>query len=95
MDTKHTSCDWSTDRLVRERLIVGSRRLRGLVLRLAYHQKLALVSGVICLAGALWLATNDYSWEGSFSSGFEMIIGATGMALVFMALSGRQPDWEE
>ena len=53
------------------------------------------MSGVICLAGALWLATNDYSWEGSFSSGFGMIIGATGMALVFMALSGRQPDWEE
>ena len=44
---------------------MGSRRLRGLVLRLAYHQKFALV------------------------------FGATGMALVFMALSGRQSDWEE
>ena len=74
---------------------MGSRRLRGLVLRLAYHQKFALVFGVIFLAVAFWLAVNDYSWEGSFSSGFGMIIGATGMALVFMALSGRQPDWEE
>ena len=74
---------------------MGSRRLRGLVLRLAYRRKLALVSGVVCLAGAFWLATNDYSWEGSFSSGFGMIVGATGMALVFMALSGRQPDWED
>ena len=74
---------------------MGSRRLRGLVLRLAYHQKFALMFGVFCLAAAFWLATNDYSWEGSFSSGFGMIIGATGVALVFMALSGRQPDWEE
>ena len=74
---------------------MGSRRLRGLVLRLAYHQKISLMCGVVCLAVAFWLATNDYSWEGSFSSGFGMIIGATGMALGFMALSGRQPDWEE
>ncbi len=53
------------------------------------------MSGAACLVGAFWLAANDYSWEGSFSSGFGMIIGATGMALVFMALSGRQSDWEE
>ena len=74
---------------------MGIRRLRGLLLRLAYHRKFALVSGAACLVGAFWLAANDYSWEGSFSSGFGMIIGATGMALVFMALSGRQSDWEE
>ncbi len=74
---------------------MGSRRLRGFVLRLAYRQKLALVFGMICLAGAFWLSTSDYSWEGPFFSGFGMIVGATGMALVFMALSGRQPDWEE
>lgn len=74
---------------------MGSRRLRGLVLRFAYHQKFAFVFGVLCLAASFWLAANDYSWEGSFSSGFGMIIGATGMALVFIALSGRQPDWEE
>jgi len=74
---------------------VGTRRLRGLVLRLAYHRKFALVSGVVFLAAAFWLAVNDYSWEGSLSAGFGMIIGATGVALVFIALSGRQPDWEE
>tara|TARA_B100001123_G_C14969181_1_gene890934 strand:- start:431 stop:592 length:162 start_codon:yes stop_codon:yes gene_type:complete len=53
------------------------------------------VSGVVFLAAAFWLAVNDYSWEGSLSAGFGMIIGATGVALVFIALSGRQPDWEE
>lgn len=74
---------------------MGTRRLRGLLLRIAYHRTFALVSGAVCLVGAFWLAVNDYSWEGSFSSGFGMIIGATGMALVFMALSGRQSDWEE
>ena len=53
------------------------------------------MSGAACLVGSFWLSANDYSWEGSFSSGIGMIIGATGMALVFMALSGRQSDWEE
>ena len=74
---------------------MGTRRLRGLLLRIAYHRTFALVSGAACLVGSFWLSANDYSWEGSFSSGIGMIVGATGMALVFMALSGRQPDWED
>ncbi len=74
---------------------MGTRRMRGALLRLAFRRQLALASGAGCVGVAVWLAAVDYTWESAVSDGLGMIVGATGVALVLMAIGGRQPDWEE
>ena len=66
-----------------------------MLLRLAFRRQLAFVAGVGCVGIAVWLAIGDYAWESALSDGFGMIIGATGVALLLVAIGGRQPDWEE
>lgn len=72
-----------------------TRRMRGFLLRLAFRRQLAFVVGTVSIGIAVWLALREYAWESALSDGFAMIIGATGVALVLMAIGGRQPDWEE
>jgi len=71
------------------------RRLRGALLRLAFNRPAALVAGMACAGGAVWLATIDAPWESWVSDGLGLIAGATGAALILVALGGRRPDWEE
>ncbi len=68
-------------------------RLRGIVLRLALDRKAAGAAGgaLVMPAGVLWWG--DYPWETWWTDGLGLVLGATGMALVVMALGGRQPDW--
>ena len=71
------------------------RRLRGGLLRLAFHRPAAFVSGLVIAAGAVWLAAIDAPWESWVSDGVGLVAGATGAALILVALGGRRPDWEE
>ena len=71
------------------------RRLRGGLLRLAFNRPAALVSGLVSAAGAVWLAAIDAPWESWVSDGIGLVAGATGAALILVALGGRRPDWEE
>ena len=71
------------------------RRLRGALLRLAFNRRAALVAGLACAGGAIWLAAIDAPWESWVSDGIGLVAGATGAALIVVALGGRRPDWEE
>ena len=71
------------------------RRLRGALLRLAFNRLAAFAAGLACAGGAGWLAIVDAPWESWVSDGLGLVAGATGAALILVALGGRRPDWEE
>ncbi len=51
--------------------------------------------GVLLLAPALWLFAGDYQWETPVTDGLQLVLGATGVALLFAGIGGRRPDWIE
>jgi hypothetical protein len=71
------------------------RRLRGAILRLALARGPAGATGAILAAAALALLAFDFGWESALTDGLSLVLGATGVALIVMAVSGRKPDWIE
>jgi hypothetical protein len=69
------------------------RRLRGLFIRLVLNRKVSMAMGVLLLAPAVWLFAGDYAWETPMTDGLQLILGATGAALLFAGIGGRRPDW--
>ncbi|MCY3845092.1 MAG: hypothetical protein OXH69_16295 [Acidobacteria bacterium] len=69
------------------------RRARGALLRLAFDRRVAVGVGVVLLAPAALLRRADYGWESWLTDGLGLLCGATGVAFVAFALSGRRPDW--
>ena len=72
--------------------MLKTRRLRGVLLRLALSRFSALTSGLGLLGPAILMATVDYSWESWFSDGLGLIAAGTGAALVLIALQSRRSD---
>ena len=68
------------------------RRARGIVLRLARRRALAVVSGAILTAPAVWIEVFSRS-EAWWMDGLALVCGATGLALVWTGLTGARPDW--
>jgi hypothetical protein len=66
------------------------RRVRGLLLRLVRRRLVATIVGSALVAPALWLEFGSESW---WASGLGLIIGATGVALIWTGLVGLRPDW--
>ena len=69
------------------------KRLRGWFIRLALNRTLSITLGLLLLAPAVWLFVGDYRWETAVTDGLQLILGATGAALLFAGLGGRRPDW--
>ncbi len=69
------------------------RRVRGILLRLAFRRPVALAVGAVLLAPALALVLDDYSWESWITDGLALVLGGTGAALVLTGIGGRRPDW--
>ena len=69
------------------------RRVRGILLRLAFRRPVALAVGAVLLAPALVLVLDDYSWESWITDGLALVLGGTGAALVLTGIGGRRPDW--
>jgi hypothetical protein len=69
-------------------------RARGLVLRLARRRRLATIVGLLLVVPAAWV-----EWSGRYDawwiSGLSLVVGATGVALVWIGLTGANPDWVE
>ena len=70
------------------------RRVRGVLLRLVRRRWLALVVGVALAAPAAWveLASRAEAW---WIDGLALVLGATGLAFVWVGIAGATPDWIE
>jgi hypothetical protein len=64
-----------------------------MVLRLVRTRWLASAVGVALIAPAAWLLTAHLSWESGWTDGVAFLSLATGTALLWTGLMGRQPDW--
>jgi hypothetical protein len=75
--------------------MVPWRRVRGALLRLAYRRVTAFTAGLTLLGAAVAFAVIDRPWESWVTDGLTLVCGATGVALIVIAASGRTPDWIE
>jgi hypothetical protein len=75
-------------------LMFHLRRARGAVLRLVRHRALAMALGLLLAAPSAWL---QFSGRAStwWVEGLCLVVGATGMALIWTGLTGVGPDWQE
>jgi hypothetical protein len=70
---------------------VPLRRVRGLILRLVRRRPAAVVAGLSLAAPAAWLELGgpDAWW----AEGLSLVLGATGIALIWIGVVGATPDW--
>lgn len=69
------------------------KRFRGVLLRLVMNRALAVVTGAIVMAPGVWLLAADLPWESGVTDGVALLAAATGAALLWTGLRGRQADW--
>jgi hypothetical protein len=69
-------------------------RARGATLRLARRRRLAAVVGAALALPAAWI-----EWSGRYGAwwveGLALVVGATGLALMWTAATGVRGDWIE
>ena len=67
------------------------KRARGTLLRLIRRRALAVAAGVALAAPAAWLefSGSDRWWI----DGAALLLGATGIALIWTGIAGVRPDW--
>lgn len=68
------------------------KRFRGALLRLVRRRALCAALGIALIAPAAWvefLAAVDHWW----AEGLALVVGATGLALLWTAIVGVAPDW--
>jgi hypothetical protein len=70
------------------------RRARGAILRIVRQRRLSMGLGLALAAPAAWTEffARDPSW---WQDGLSLIVGATGLALLWTGLTGASPDWIE
>jgi hypothetical protein len=72
--------------------VARSRRIRGALLRLARRRALSITLGLLMAAPAAWV---EFSGRPSYwwIDGAALVVGATGLALLWAGLRGPGPDW--
>jgi hypothetical protein len=70
------------------------RRLRGTILRFIRRRRAAVSVGLLLVAPSAWieLSGRASSW---WIDGIALVVGATGVALLWTGLTGLSPDWVE
>lgn len=74
-------------------VVALGRRLRGVLLRLVRNRRLATLLGLLVMAPGVWLFAADLPWESGVTDGLALLAVATGAALAWTGLAGRQADW--
>jgi hypothetical protein len=68
------------------------RRARGVLLRLARRRSAALIAGALLVLPAAWI-----EWSGRVAAwwveGLGLVLGATGVAFLWVGMTGERPDW--
>ena len=71
---------------------VALRRVRGMILRLVRRRGLAVAVGATLAGPAAWV-----EFSGRYSAwwleGLALVVGATGLAILWTGLTGASPDW--
>jgi hypothetical protein len=70
------------------------RRLRGIILRLTRQRALAVSGGLLLALPAAWVEFSG-RYDAWWLSGISLIALATGVALVWIGVTGASPDWIE
>jgi predicted small integral membrane protein len=70
----------------------GLRRFRGVLLRLVRHRGRAVIVGLLLVLPAAWvqLSGRPDAW---WAQGLSLVVGASGLALLWTGLTGVAPDW--
>jgi hypothetical protein len=69
------------------------RRARGAILRLVRRRAFALSLGLVLLVPSAWVQLGGAGrW---WAEGLSLVLGATGVALIWAGLVGARPDWVE
>ena len=70
------------------------KQLRGALLRFVRRRGLAAAAGIALIAPAAWIefVANVDAW---WVEGLALVVGATGLALLWTAIVGVAPDWIE
>ena len=68
------------------------RRVRGALLRLARHRRSSLVAGLILAVPAAWVQISG-RFDAWWVEGLSFVCVGIGIALVWNAVAGNQPDW--
>jgi hypothetical protein len=71
---------------------MAMRRLRGFLLRLARRRALAISVGLALAAPAAWVEASG-RFDAWWVAGLSLVLGATGVALLWTGLTGARPDW--
>jgi hypothetical protein len=70
------------------------RRGRGLLLRFVRRRALASATGLALAAPAAWIELSGH-FSAWWIEGLALVVGATGVALLWTGLTGVSPDWQE
>jgi hypothetical protein len=68
------------------------RRLRGATLRFVRRRPLAIAVGLALAAPAAWVEL-DGRFDAWWIDGAALVIGATGLAVLWTGITGAAPDW--
>lgn len=66
-----------------------------MLLRLARRRPLSVAIGVLLVAPAVWLQSAGGRFASWYLDGLSLVMGATGVALLWVGLAGLGPDWIE
>jgi hypothetical protein len=71
---------------------VSLPRIRGFVLRLVRRRPLAIALGCALAAPAAWVEFSG-RYGAWWLDGLALVVGATGLAILWTGLTGAAPDW--
>jgi hypothetical protein len=68
------------------------RRVRGIVLRIVRRRAAAAAIGLALALPAAWVEFSG-RYDAWWIEGLSLIVGATGIALLWTGVTGAAPDW--
>ena len=70
------------------------RRVRGAFLRFVRNRPAAIAVGLILVLPSAFVEFSG-RWSSWWVDGIALVVGATGLALLWTGLTGLSPDWVE
>jgi hypothetical protein len=70
------------------------RRARGAILRLVRRRVAAMAVGLVLVVPAAWVELSG-RYDAWWITGLALVVGATGLAILWTGLTGPSPDWIE